>query len=99
MSITLDTVRADHLHCYGYEKIRTPVIDGLAARGVLFEKAVAQTPLTEPSHASMFTGTNPNVNHVQDTGGFALQPSSVTLATILQIHGWNAAGFISATVL
>jgi arylsulfatase A-like enzyme/Tfp pilus assembly protein PilF len=97
--VTLDTVRADHLHCYGYEKIKTPTIDGLAARGVLFEKAVAQAPLTQPSHASMFTGTNPNVNHVRDTGGFALQPSSVTMATILQRQGWNTAGFISATVL
>ncbi|MGO8719148.1 MAG: sulfatase-like hydrolase/transferase [Acidobacteriaceae bacterium] len=97
--ITLDTVRADHLHCYGDDKIKTPVLDGLAARGALFEKAMAQTPLTQPSHASMFTGTNPNVNHVRDTGGFALQPSSVTLATVLQKHGWNTAGFISATVL
>lgn len=97
--ITLDTVRADHLHCYGYEKIKTPNIDGLAATGVLFEKAVAQAPLTQPSHASMFTGTNPNVNHVRNNGGFALQPSSVTMATILQKHGWNTAGYVSATVL
>ena len=97
--ITLDTVRADHLHCYGDDKIQTPVLDGLAAHGVLFEKAVTQTPLTQPSHASMFTGTNPNVHGVRDTGGFALQPSSVTLATILRKHGWNTAGFISATVL
>ena len=97
--ITLDTVRADHLHCYGNEKIKTPNIDALAARGVLFEKAVAQTPLTQPSHASMFTGENPNVHNVRDTGGFALQPSSVTMATILQRHGWDTAGFISASVL
>lgn len=97
--ITLDTVRADHLHCYGDEKIQTPNIDALAARGVLFEKAVAQAPLTQPSHASMFTGENPNVHHVRDTGGFALQPSSVTMATILRRHGWNTAGFISASVL
>ena len=97
--ITLDTVRADHLHCYGDEKIKTPNIDALAARGVLFEKAVAQTPLTQPSHASMFTGENPNVHHVRDTGGFALQPSSVTMATILRRHGWDTAGFISASVL
>ena len=81
--ITLDTVRADHLHCYGNEKIKTPNIDALAASGALFEKAVAQTPLTQPSHASMFTGENPNVHNVRDTGGFALQPSSVTMATIL----------------
>jgi arylsulfatase A-like enzyme/Flp pilus assembly protein TadD len=97
--ITLDTVRADHLHCYGNEKIKTPNIDALAATGVLFEKAVAQTPLTQPSHASMFTGENPNVHNVRDTGGFALQPSSVTMATILQRHGWATAGFISASVL
>jgi arylsulfatase A-like enzyme len=97
--ITLDTVRADHLHCYGYQKIKTPNIDRLAANGVLFEKAVAQTPLTQPSHASMFTGTNPNVNHVRNNGGFALQPSSITMATILQRQGWNTAGFVSSTVL
>jgi arylsulfatase A-like enzyme/Flp pilus assembly protein TadD len=97
--ITLDTVRADHLHCYGNQNIQTPNIDALAKNGVLFEKAVAQTPLTQPSHASMFTGTNPNVHNVRDTGGFALQPSSVTLATILQKHGWNTAAFISASVL
>ncbi len=97
--ITLDTVRADHLHCYGNDKIQTPNIDALAASGVQFEKAVAQTPLTQPSHASMFTGENPNVHNVRDTGGFALQPSSVTMATILQRHGWDTAGFISASVL
>ncbi len=97
--ITLDTVRADHLHCYGDNKIETPVIDGLARDGVLFEKAVAQTPLTGPSHASIFTGENPNVHHVRDTGGFALQPSSVTLATTLHRSGWDTAGFISSAVL
>lgn len=97
--ITLDTVRPDHLHCYGDRKIKTPVIDGLARNGVLFEKAMAQTPLTEPSHASIFTGENPNVHHVRDPGGFALQASSVTLATILQRAGWDTAGFIGAAVL
>jgi arylsulfatase A-like enzyme/Tfp pilus assembly protein PilF len=97
--ITLDTVRADHLHCYGDNKIKTPVIDGLAHNGVLFEKAVTQTPLTGPSHASIFTGENPNLHHVRDTGGFALQPSSVTLATTLQRSGWDTAGFVSAAVL
>ncbi len=97
--ITLDTVRADHLHCYGNSKIKTPNIDALAKSGVLFEKAVAQAPLTLPSHASMFTGTNPNVHHVRDTGGFVLQPSSVTMATILRKHGWNTAAFVGAVVL
>ena len=97
--ITLDTVRADHLHCYGDNKIKTPVIDALARDGVQFERAVTQTPLTGPSHASIFTGENPNVHHVRDTGGFALQASSVTLATTLHRSGWDTAGFISAAVL
>ena len=97
--ITLDTVRADHLHCYGNQNVNTPTIDALANNGVLFEKAVTQTPLTEPSHASIFTGTNPNVHQVRNTGGFRLMPSSVTLATILQKQGRDTAAFISATVL
>jgi choline-sulfatase len=96
--ITLDTVRADHLHCYGNNHVKTPVIDGLARSGALFEKAVTQTPLTEPSHASIFTGTNPNIHQVRDNG-FALKPSSITLATILRRHGWNTAGFVSTTDL
>lgn len=97
--ITLDTVRADHLHCYGYTKIETPNIDALAAKGVLFEKALTQAPLTQPSHASMFTGTNPNINHVRNNAGFALQPSSVTMAYLLQKRGWSTAAFVSAAVL
>ena len=58
--VTVDTLRADHLRCYGYANIETPALDGLAQRGILFENAVAQTPLTPPSHASIFTGQNPH---------------------------------------
>ena len=42
--ITIDTVRADHLGCYGYKEIRTPNIDGLARDGVVFERAISQVP-------------------------------------------------------
>lgn len=97
--VTIDTLRADRLHCYGNREIETPTLDALAQRGVLFEKAVAQVPLTPPSHASIFTGTNPNVHHVRNTGGFALQSSSVTLATILKAQGWDTAAFVGAAVL
>jgi choline-sulfatase len=97
--VTIDTLRADRLHCYGNQQIETPTLDGLAQHGVLFENAVAQAPLTPPSHASIFTGTNPNVHHVRNTGGFALQSSSVTLATILKAQGWDTAAFVGATVL
>jgi choline-sulfatase len=97
--VTVDTLRPDHLHCYGYSKIETPAIDAIAKDGVLFENAVTQTPLTTPSHASIFTGLNPTTHHVRDTGGFILESSSTTLATILQQQGWDTAAFISSAVL
>jgi choline-sulfatase len=97
--VTIDTLRADRLHCYGNSGIETPTLDGLAQRGARFENAVAQAPLTPPSHASIFTGTNPNVHQVRNTGGFALKSPSVTLAKILKQHGWETAAFVGASVL
>src|ERR1039457_3330778 len=97
--VTIDTLRPDHLHCYGYSKIETPNLDAIARDGVLFENAVTETPLTPPSHASIFTGLIPPAHHVRDTGGFVLQPSTATLATILQQQGRDTAAFISSAVL
>lgn len=97
--ITIDTLRPDHLHCYGYGKIETPTLDRLAQNGVLFENGVTQTPLTPPSHASMFTGLNPPSHKVRNTGGFVLSPSTPTLASLLQSKGWDTAAFISSAVL
>src|SRR5437016_2051998 len=97
--ITIDTLRADHLGCYGYAKIETPAIDQLAQQGVLFEDAVAQAPLTPPSHASIFTGQYPTVHGVRNTGGFILPSSARPLARILQEQGWDTAAFVSSAVL
>jgi arylsulfatase A-like enzyme/Flp pilus assembly protein TadD len=97
--VTIDTLRPDHLHCYGYTKIETPTIDAIAQSGTVFENAVTQTPLTPPSHASILTGLNPPAHHVRNVGGFILQPSSTTLATILQQQGWDTGAFISSAVL
>ncbi|MBI4875222.1 MAG: sulfatase-like hydrolase/transferase [Acidobacteria bacterium] len=97
--VTLDTLRADRLGCYGYSKTATPNLDQLARKGILFENAVAQTPLTAPSHASIFTGLYPTVHQVRDTGGFVLPPSKTTLAQILQQQGWDTAAFVGASVL
>ncbi len=97
--VTVDTLRPDHLRCYGYPDIDTPAMDRIARRGALFENAVAQTPLTPPSHASIFTGQNPNVHNVRNTGGFVLQSSSHPLARILQEQGWDTAAFIGSAVL
>lgn len=97
--ITIDTLRADRLRCYGYARIETPTLDHIAQSGVLFENGVAQTPLTSPSHASIFTGLNPPTHKVRDTGGFVLSPSTPTLASLLEQRGWDTAAFISSAVL
>ncbi len=97
--VTIDTLRADRLGVYGYSRIQTPNLDRLASSGVLFENAVAQAPLTPPSHASIFTGTYPTVHQVRDTGSSVLDSSHLTLAEILQQRGWETAAFIGAAVL
>jgi arylsulfatase A-like enzyme/tetratricopeptide (TPR) repeat protein len=97
--VTIDTLRADRLGCYGYSQGNTPHLDHLAAQGVLFENATASAPATTPSHASMFTGTYPPVHGVRNAGGFALSPSKETLAEMLQAKGWQTAAFVGASVL
>ena len=52
---TIDTLRADHLECYGYDRVKTPNINRLASEGILFEHNIVQAPLTLPSHSSIFT--------------------------------------------
>jgi MFS family permease len=97
--VTVDTLRPDRLGCYGNRTVATPNLDRLAQGGALFENAVTQTPLTAPSHASIFTGTNPTVHKVRDTGGFVLQTAHPTLAEILGKQGWATAAFVGSSVL
>src|SRR5262245_59405713 len=94
--VTIDTLRADRLGCYGYPQVETPNLDALAQRGALFENAIAQAPLTAPSHASIMTGLYPTRHKVRDTGGFVLSPEFPTLATILRQQGWDTAAFVGA---
>ena len=72
--ITLDTTRADRLGAYGFEGVQTPAIDSLAREGILFRSAHAVTPLTLPSHTSLFSGTYPPHHGVRDNGGFMRRP-------------------------
>jgi choline-sulfatase len=97
--VTIDTLRADRLGCYGYSHIETPNLDRIARQGVLFENAVTHTPLTAPAHASIFTGLYPTVHKVRDTGGFVLQASQPTLAEVLRQQGWDTAAFVGSSVL
>jgi arylsulfatase A-like enzyme/tetratricopeptide (TPR) repeat protein len=96
--ITLDTLRADVLGCYG-GSVATPAIDRLAAQGVLFEQATATVPLTLPSHASIMTGLLPVRHGVRDNGGFFLEPSFTTLAERFQTAGYATGAFVGSWVL
>ena len=97
--ITIDTLRADHLGSYGYQAAQTPVLDGLAARGVRFAHARTVAPLTLPAHASLMTGTFPVQHGVRDNGGFYLGDDQTTLATMLRTRGYRTGGFVAAFVL
>jgi len=94
--ITLDTTRADHLSCYGPGKAKTPHLDSLAARGVRFAWATAQVPLTLPSHACIMTGAYPPVHGLRDMGGFVLDPSHPTMASLAQAAGFATAAFVGS---
>jgi arylsulfatase A-like enzyme/Tfp pilus assembly protein PilF len=97
--LTLDTTRADHLGCYGYNRVETPNIDRLAETGILFKNAICQVPLTLPSHCSIFTGTYPFYHGVRDNGGFYLEPDRTTLAEVLRAHGMATSAFVGAFVV
>lgn len=105
--ITLDTVRADHLSCYGYRLPTTPTLDALASTATLFTRAYAPSPYTLSSHASLFTGLLPSrhgahpVPYAKDAlptpGGstlqdFALEDGVETLAMRLAGRGYRTAG-------
>src|SRR2546425_819020 len=64
--ISVDTLRADRLSCYGYRRLSTPNIDALAKGGTLFSQVSAQAPLTLPSHASLLTSTYPSWSGIKD---------------------------------
>jgi arylsulfatase A-like enzyme/Tfp pilus assembly protein PilF len=96
---TIDTLRADHLECYGYKEIKTPNINRMADEGALFQYAIIQTPLTLPSHSSIMTGTYPLYHGVRDNGGFYLDENQTTLAETLKSKGYRTAAFVGAFVL
>ena len=95
--ILLDTVRADHLSCYGYERETTPVLTELAKEGVLFEKVVAYAPWTLPSVVNILSGCPPDDLHVFDQSSGGLKQSIVQS---IQNAGYTTAavtegGFVS----
>jgi arylsulfatase A-like enzyme/Tfp pilus assembly protein PilF len=97
--LSIDTIRSDHVGCYGYKEVETPRIDKLAAEGVRFARAASVAPLTLPSHASMLTGQFPYRHRVRNNGTYRLPEGKETLADRLRAEGYRTAGFVSAFVL
>jgi arylsulfatase A-like enzyme/cytochrome c-type biogenesis protein CcmH/NrfG len=97
--ITIDTLRADHLGCYGYKQIDTPNIDALAADGIRMQRAYTPVPITLPSHTVLFTGTYPMLNGMHDFSGNRLNPAQPKLASVLKEQGYSTGAVIGAAVL
>jgi len=97
--VTLDTTRADHIGCYGYSGGKTPHLDALAGRGILFEQAATSSPLTLPAHCSILTGMYPTYHGVRINGNTALNEEQTTIAEVLSARGYQCGAFIGAFVL
>ena len=97
--VTIDTLRADRLGCYGSRDVATPTLDRLAAEGALALDATVHAPLTRPSHVSLFTGRYPAEHGIRDNIAPALAEHVPTLATILSAAGFRTGAFVSSIVL
>ncbi len=96
--ISIDTCRADHLKCYGYNEDTSPHLDQLAREGVLFENLTAAASWTVPSHMSMFTSLYPSAHGVQ-TFRDTLGEGVPTLAQCLAGSGYVTAAFVTGPML
>lgn len=90
--IVLDTLRRDHLECYGYERETAPALAEFAVGAARFEQAISPAQWTLPAHASLFTGRYPALHGLTQVGA-RLGPEHPTLAEVLQTAGWRTAAF------
>ena len=99
--ITIDTLRADHLGCYGYKRNTSPIVDALSKESILFKWAFSTCSYTMPSHASMFTSRYPAEHSTGFSNGPPVKPidNDLFLAEVLSSQGYETAAFVSAMVL
>jgi arylsulfatase A-like enzyme/Flp pilus assembly protein TadD len=97
--VTIDTLRADRLSCYGSRTVETPHLDDVFREGAMAPEASAQVPLTRPSHVTLLTGLYPSEHGIRDNVSPSLAEDVPTLATILKGSGFATAGFVSSIVL
>jgi arylsulfatase A-like enzyme/Flp pilus assembly protein TadD len=94
--ITIDTLRADRVSCYDSTHLQTPNIDGLAAEGVIFTRAFANTSTTLPSHTNILLGVSPLYHGVHENQYFVVHENFLTLAEHLKAAGYATGAFVGA---
>jgi len=94
--ITLDTFRRDRISTYSDRYVKTPVIDRLASRSVVFNRAFAHNPVTLPSHTNILTGTTPRYHGISDNTGFRLEERFLTIAEHLKQNGYSTGAFVAS---
>ena len=97
--ISIDTLRADRLPAYGYQKVKTPAIDLLAANGVVFERAYSHAPQTLPAHTALLSGRLPFETGIRDDVGMRVQPEERLLPLLLRERGFSTAAIVSGARL
>ena len=107
--VTLDTLRADHVGCYGWERAKTPALDGFARDAIRFDDCFTPISLTTPSHLSLMTGVLPYehgvlANSLMLSGGRGADPfvpyaGLQTIAQLARAQGYRTGGFVSAAPL
>ncbi len=102
--VVIDTLRADHLGCYGYFRDTSPVIDALARESVFFELALSPVAVTLPAHTSILTGTQPLehgvlANLAQGKRRFEPRPALRSFAQFARARGFQTAAFVSAATV
>ena len=97
--VTIDTLRADRLGCYGSRNVATPNFDRVAREGALALDAMVHAPITRPSHVSIFTGLLPAQHGIRDNISRALAADVPTMAEAFKAAGFDTAGFVSSIVL
>ncbi len=97
--VSIESLRADHLPVHGYQRVRTPAIDGLAADSVIFDRAYSHSPLTLPSNVSLLGGLLPFQSGVRDDVGFPVPASVALLPQWLHRRGFKTGGVVSSCLL
>ena len=92
--LVVDTLRADHLSSYGYNRDTSPFMDSLASEGVRFENAISPSSWTQPSHASMLTGRYTHETHAETQ---PLDDTYPTIGEIMQANGYRTGAFSGNT--